>query len=62
MTLREHTTTANATEAHEPILSARDAVKTYRTGTQEVHALRGVDLDVRAGELLTIMRPRRETR
>jgi len=61
MTLREHTTTAAGTEAHEPILGARGVVKTYRTGTHEVHALRGVDLDVRAGELVTIMRPRRET-
>lgn len=62
MTHREHTTTATGTEAHEPVLSAYGVVKTYRTGTQEVHALRSVDLDVRAGELLTIMRPRRETR
>ena len=61
MTLREHTTTAAGTEAHGPILGARGVVKTYRTGTREVHALRGVDLDVRAGELVTIMRPRRET-
>jgi ABC-type glutathione transport system ATPase component len=61
MTLRGHTTTAAGTEAHEPILSARGVVKTYRTGTQEVHALRGVDLDVRAGELVTIVRPRTET-
>ena len=57
MTLRAHTTTAAGTEAHEPILSARGVVKTYRTGTQRVHALRGVDLDVRAGELVTIMGP-----
>jgi ABC-type glutathione transport system ATPase component len=73
MTLRGHTTTAagteahepilsaRGTEAHEPILSARGVVKTYRTGTQEVHALRGVDVDVRAGELVTIVRPRTET-
>jgi ABC-type glutathione transport system ATPase component len=61
MTLRGHTTTAAGTEAHEPILSARGVVKTYRTGTQEVHALRGVDVDVRAGELVTIVRPRTET-
>jgi ABC-type glutathione transport system ATPase component len=61
MTLRGRTTTAAGTEAHEPILSARGIVKTYRTGTQEVHALHGVDLDVRAGELVTIMRSRRET-
>jgi putative ABC transport system ATP-binding protein len=40
-----------------PILAARGVVKTYRTGTQEVPALRGVALDVRAGELVTIMGP-----
>jgi putative ABC transport system ATP-binding protein len=40
-----------------PILSARGVVKTYRTGTNEVHALRGIDLDVRSGELLMIMGP-----
>jgi predicted ABC-type transport system involved in lysophospholipase L1 biosynthesis ATPase subunit len=31
------------------ILSARQVTKTYRTGTHEVPALRGVDLDVAAG-------------
>ena len=41
----------------EPILSARGVTKTYRTGTQEVHALRGVDLDVRPGELVMVMGP-----
>ena len=41
----------------EPILSARGVEKTYRTGTHEVAALRGVDLDVRPGELLMIMGP-----
>ena len=41
----------------DPILSARGVSKTYRTGTHEVPALRDVDLDVRAGELLMIMGP-----
>jgi putative ABC transport system ATP-binding protein len=40
-----------------PILSARGITKTYRTGTHEVHALRGVDLDVHAGELVMVMGP-----
>jgi putative ABC transport system ATP-binding protein len=43
--------------ATDPILSARGVAKTYRTGTHEVHALRGVDLDVRAGDLMMIMGP-----
>ncbi len=40
-----------------PILSARSVRKTYRTGTHEVEALRGVDLDIEAGELLMVMGP-----
>jgi putative ABC transport system ATP-binding protein len=43
--------------SEEPILSARGVVKTYRTGTHEVRALRGVDLDVRPGELVMVMGP-----
>ena len=39
------------------ILSARGVVKTYRSGPHEVRALRGVDLDIRRGELLMIMGP-----
>ena len=41
----------------EPILAARGVTKTYRTGTQEVPALRGVDLDVWPGELVMVMGP-----
>jgi putative ABC transport system ATP-binding protein len=41
----------------EPILTARGVVKTYRTETHEVPALRGIDLDVRPGELVMIMGP-----
>ncbi len=41
----------------DPILSARGITKTYRTGVHEVHALRGVDLDVHAGELVMVMGP-----
>jgi putative ABC transport system ATP-binding protein len=40
-----------------PILSARGVHKTYRTGSQRVDALRGVDLDVNPGELLMVMGP-----
>jgi putative ABC transport system ATP-binding protein len=43
--------------AEKPILTARGVVKTYRTGSHEVPALRGVDLDIRRGELLMIMGP-----
>jgi len=46
----------NAT-AIDPILSARGVVKTYRTGTHEVPALRGIDLDIHKGELVMVMGP-----
>jgi putative ABC transport system ATP-binding protein len=39
------------------ILSARAVRKVYRTGSQEVEALRGVDLDISQGELVTVMGP-----
>jgi putative ABC transport system ATP-binding protein len=39
------------------ILSARAVRKVYRTGAQEVEALRGIDLDIAQGELVTVMGP-----
>ena len=39
------------------LLSARGVTKTYTTGANAVTALRGVDLDVRAGDLMTVMGP-----
>jgi putative ABC transport system ATP-binding protein len=45
------------TARREPILTARGVTKTYRTGTHEVAALRGIDLDVGAGELVMVMGP-----
>jgi putative ABC transport system ATP-binding protein len=44
-------------DPQEPILSARGVTKTYRTGTHEVPALRGIDLDIRPGELVMVMGP-----
>jgi putative ABC transport system ATP-binding protein len=41
----------------EPILTASGVRKTYRTGSLEVEALKGVDLSIDAGELVTIMGP-----
>jgi len=38
-------------------LSARSVAKSYGQGAGAVHALRGVDLDVRAGEVLAMMGP-----
>lgn len=47
------------TEATEPrpIISCRDVTKVYVMGDQEVHALRGVSLDIHQGEFVAIMGP-----
>jgi putative ABC transport system ATP-binding protein len=40
-----------------PIISAQGVHKTFRNGNIEVHALRGVDLNVNAGEMIAVMGP-----
>ena len=39
----------------EPVLSARDLTKVYQMGEVDVHALRGVDMELRAGEFLVLL-------
>jgi putative ABC transport system ATP-binding protein len=41
----------------EPIIAIRNLRKTYRQGEVDVHALRGVDLDVARGEFLSVVGP-----
>jgi putative ABC transport system ATP-binding protein len=41
-----------------PLISCRGVAKVYGSGNAEVHALRGVDLDVYAGELTMLVGPR----
>ena len=45
------------TDHRPPLVRARGVVKTYRTGSVEVEALRGIDLDVARGELVVVMGP-----
>src|SRR4026209_726560 len=40
-----------------PVISVRNPVKTYVVGEVEVRALRGVDLEVQAGEFLAVTGP-----
>jgi putative ABC transport system ATP-binding protein len=39
------------------IISAQQVVKTYDTGTNKVQALKGIDFEVRAGEMVGVMGP-----
>lgn len=41
----------------QPIISARGVTKIYNMGTEEVHALGGVSLDIARGEYVSIMGP-----
>jgi putative ABC transport system ATP-binding protein len=43
--------------SNEVLVSAKDVVKTYVTGSVEAPALRGVTLDIRTGEFVSIVGP-----
>src|SRR6266436_5556733 len=45
------------TNTHQTALSCRGLTKTYGQGNAAVQALRGVDLDIRTGELLMLVGP-----
>jgi putative ABC transport system ATP-binding protein len=48
---------ASPGEAREQVFRARGVCKVYRTGALEIHALRGVDLDVYSGEFIVLLGP-----
>ncbi len=48
---------ASPVPAVDAVLRARGLSKIYRTGEVEVHALRGVDLDLGEGELIVLVGP-----
>ncbi len=50
-------TTSKSTTTSASMIQVRNLRKTYRTGDVEVHALRGVNLDVEHGEFLAIVGP-----
>ena len=41
----------------QPVFAARGLAKSYRMGEAEVQALRGVDLEIRAGEFIVMLGP-----
>ena len=48
---------ASGMPAVTSVLELRDVSKVYRQGTAEVHALAGVSLSVRVGEMVAVMGP-----
>jgi putative ABC transport system ATP-binding protein len=49
--------TSTGARSREQVFRARNVGKVYRTGAIEIHALRGVDLDVYSGEFIVLLGP-----
>jgi putative ABC transport system ATP-binding protein len=45
----------NAQSSPGPVFSLRGVTRSYRVGATEIHALRGIDLDLAAGEMLVLL-------
>ncbi|WP_329176755.1 ABC transporter ATP-binding protein [Streptomyces sp. NBC_01477] len=52
-----HAASAEPDRIVEPVLSLEELTRVHGTGAAEVHALRGIDLDVHPGELVAVMGP-----
>jgi putative ABC transport system ATP-binding protein len=48
---------SSAGDGAPPVIEARHLTKVYRMGEVEVHALQGVEVQIRAGEVIAIMGP-----
>ncbi|MGW2083987.1 ABC transporter ATP-binding protein [Streptomyces sp. NPDC001880] len=55
--MSSHVPSRSATPADAPVLELRALTRTHGSGMAEVHALRGIDLSVYAGELVAVMGP-----
>jgi len=49
--------TQPTTNGHDPIVQIRDVVKTFRVGDLDVTILKGISLDVKKGEFLSVVGP-----
>lgn len=54
---QEQTVEVSTTEENAPIIRLERLKKSYKMGRTEVHALRGVDLSIKKGEMIAIMGP-----
>ncbi|WNI30641.1 ABC transporter ATP-binding protein [Streptomyces sp. ITFR-6] len=57
MSLHAPSPTAPPLSVDAPVLELRSLTRTHGTGIAEVHALRGINLSVHAGELVAVMGP-----